>query len=1023
METKLLYFSLSVFFFFFHSLFFLLTSGQETQIKRRQQQFFHPLLSAMLSDLLSSSRLTDSTTLSCTSLLDATTCERSAPLLRLLQLLPALLSHHHQDINLSAAVVASSAIRTTHDALYSCVLCRLTQLLCHWVASRVVLPERADDRLLVWWMSRRGVLRGRCGASAGGADSCVVDSNDGDSPFAKGVASVCNPMGTLTGCTAACFLPADSIDDALVEQENKKLDGSALHGSAVHSMQRRDAALQQQIDSLFQSLRSIDRGGKTEGREKETESLFTDSTWATENFGSLVQLYQRLKHDDTYLFRPAPLSPEHVAQLLQVYATSATELAALTILHFVAPSSPLPSSEAKCDFVCDAFRRLLHAQQAARAALRIFDAAACERLLRTSIRPLIEGLTSMGALPTSVTPFLHAHVEPSADPLHSVSGCGLVATSAIHEGELLLQEESLVALPSSAVSGSCRNEAGAYTESMTDVLEHVLPDVDEVEETCATELLESSTLSRMKDTQTATERVVSLFACRSLPFAQSWWWVRWALALFGTRRPACAPASASAAPQCRSMRVVVKEAVLAACNHDVGSTRSGLQNSAMQTSAGPSPSFSLRPLLFVREADELHMPRLPFINSLLPQLNSDTTDCALFCLLRLVNHACTPNAMVVYDTATGSSSGMQASLVALRDIEEGEEITISYVPATTALTVSQAELAGVLGFVCRCTLCTEKAALLHGVVCGECGQLVWAPSKANASSAPSATQEKAHTSKCGATTSAFYHAAHCSRCRQRRLSRRSDNSDAGEATGDSVASPLVEQLRRQLYRISLLASTTPLADSLVKQQDSAAPQPRDPLVAVVRQLVDLDDSVSHALLPTHHLRLRIRLEAFAYAAVARGLGSTVSAELIHLCACTIGELEVLLGANHPLLTGLRMYLVFSRGRHVRAVQAAKAMAQGTRHADCCGAVRKEAALMELPFVLDPLVRHCVTRCFQEHYVQLLGWKLPALPDVTEEKVLRSFLSRYPVELRAAGVTTAAHMEFLACMEDSESEAT
>ncbi|KPI87804.1 hypothetical protein ABL78_3103 [Leptomonas seymouri] len=941
----------------------------------------------------------------------------------LLQLMRPLLSHKHEHLATATSVTADGRDTNAH---HTCTLCRLLQYLCHWMAARIALPERMAEHFLVLWRTRQGIPRG-----GGLTDPTFADEaeDDGADRYRRsGVAGYC-PSTNFAESSAACLLPAFNP-----REHSAILEGSELQCSAAVSSKRpvqvHDALLQRYIDLLFQLLHSKEASCNDDGMSAAARP-------STCPAAELLEVYQMLKNDEMCLVQPTQLSNEHIALLLQIYTSSLVSLAALA-LHRVLPSaSPPLSPDEKLSSVADAFRRLLNAQQSARAAVRYCSSSPCDELLRTRIQPLLAVLTLVST-PTASTPtrFVHPHVELSADPLYCVSGCGLVATGALQEGELLLVEECLLALPVADHVSDGATPVEREASTLADAVEKTLPSVKETEKLLC-EGTEAEAPSCCNDALSTVDYVIDALSRHPPSFAETWWY-RWAIVLSETLRPGAARSSTSLH---KSMRACVKEALLAASCPSRKSPTSPENASVSEDSA--SSALALR-LLPVREVDELHLPRplsdgasLHVFNDFLsPALNPLPSD-ALFCMLHFANHACAPNAVVVYDADPARSSALIGSLVPLRDIEAGEEITISYVPATTALTVSQAELTAVLGFECRCSLCTQKAALLHGAVCSECKQLVWASPREGVSAAALSKKKGVDLNGRLVGTSAFVHSTQCSHYLRRpdcECSRGYKSEEPG-----SIPSSVAGQLRRQLDRISAQVSAAGYLASTQEEGGSSstcgaaddcachdlphstAAIKKDPLVAAVRQLVDLDDCVAHALLPTHHLRLRTRLEAFAYATVAEGLGSTVSAQLIQLCARTIEELEVLLGPNHPLLTGLRMHLVFSRGRHVQAVQTAETLAHGTRQADCCGAVREQAALMELPFVLDPLVRRCVMRCFQEHYVQLVGWKLPLLANATEDGVLRSFLCRYPVELAAAGISTLEHMELLACMEDGEGE--
>ncbi|KAI0827489.1 SET domain-containing protein [Hypoxylon sp. FL0890] len=80
------------------------------------------------------------------------------------------------------------------------------------------------------------------------------------------------------------------------------------------------------------------------------------------------------------------------------------------------------------------------------------------------------------------------------------------------------------------------------------------------------------------------------------------------------------------------------------------------------------------------------------------------THMALYPKVARVNHACRPNAFIRF-----TPSSLAVSIVALKDIEPGEEISITYVPMGKT---REERRAGLLkwGFNCTCSLCTGSKA-------------------------------------------------------------------------------------------------------------------------------------------------------------------------------------------------------------------------------------------------------------------------------------------------------------------------
>ena len=77
----------------------------------------------------------------------------------------------------------------------------------------------------------------------------------------------------------------------------------------------------------------------------------------------------------------------------------------------------------------------------------------------------------------------------------------------------------------------------------------------------------------------------------------------------------------------------------------------------------------------------------------------------LFSLLCVVNHACEPSVVTRYRSWKGAT---MMRVEALRDIEAGEELTVSYVDETQPLAARRAALAS-YRFECRCAKCERES--------------------------------------------------------------------------------------------------------------------------------------------------------------------------------------------------------------------------------------------------------------------------------------------------------------------------
>ncbi|GET91786.1 hypothetical protein, conserved [Leishmania tarentolae] len=919
-----------------------------------------------------------------------------------------------------------------HASASSFLHCCLVLLVCRWAADRAAIPSDGDLPGILRQMPNVQLRRGSPHPLA----PANVDADDAAHEERESFVH-CRTV-PLTDCCVSTLLPAPP----------PQLTRAAL--AAVLEVDADtlgdDDDREAQIDVLLSRLCTV--------------SVFpgtaADACVVTERsaVSALSDTWRDVKTRVSSKARPsAHLTDGDIRALLRMYAEASVELASITLLRTLTAAAECTAGEetemATAMATLGAVHDILSAQQVARIAVSHIASVSTDQFILDRTRALLLALLGASPLFSSCAQFyLSPRVEISMDPSRSVAGCGLVAIGSIGEGELLAREVAIATLTDTKVRVFCRG-ATATTSAVATASEHLSNsmligkegawwcqngvDTAPMTEEAAAEPIawtrerkDSAPLFTENGGRNAAAQLLSLLTHFSDLLRGGLH--RWAERVMHD-------ASALQSAPCVQKMQVREAAPQNSLFHTNLIADTPLSRALKWRAGAVHTSFPSAPqlLLDVRGVDEFRIdpPPPPWRHTQCEEAKEcasagrrkgddycDVDVCAsgstneaslraLFPLLRHINHACAPNAILVMGRTPVRLSGSDednavASLVALRPIESGEEITVSYVPATTALTVSQRELSEMLGFQCRCHLCTHKAALLRGHVCGECGQLIYEP---DTRGGPESLTSMLAADGALKRTTVFWHGEHCPRRRR----------PCGVHRVTEERSSVSAQLRLQLDDISVRMAKG-------EGEAEALPSTRDPVVTAVRRLVDLDACVARALLPTNFLRLRLRFEVFAYSTVARGLGSTVSAELIDLCASTLEELEVLMPPNHPLLTGLRMYLVFSRGRHVRAVNVAQDLAHGTRHAECCGAVREQAALMELPFVVDPLVRRCVVRCFQEHYVQLLGWREEWLSRAGEAGALESFLSRYAVELEACGITTVEHMELLSCMEDGTEDA-
>ncbi|KAL8131245.1 histone-lysine N-methyltransferase ATXR2 [Apium graveolens] len=94
----------------------------------------------------------------------------------------------------------------------------------------------------------------------------------------------------------------------------------------------------------------------------------------------------------------------------------------------------------------------------------------------------------------------------------------------------------------------------------------------------------------------------------------------------------------------------------------------------------------------------------PFLNALGDDYSVCCQGTAFFPLQSCMNHSCLPNAKAFKREQDRDG---QATIIALRPIHKGEEITISYIDEDLPLEERQASLAD-YGFSCRCPKCSEE---------------------------------------------------------------------------------------------------------------------------------------------------------------------------------------------------------------------------------------------------------------------------------------------------------------------------
>ncbi|KEG13978.1 hypothetical protein DQ04_00681020 [Trypanosoma grayi] len=395
----------------------------------------------------------------------------------------------------------------------------------------------------------------------------------------------------------------------------------------------------------------------------------------------------------------------------------------------------------------------------------------------------------------------------------------------------------------------------------------------------------------------------------------------------------------------------------------------------------------------------------------------------LYPLASLINHSCSPNTLRLF-----SDEGMVASacggndlyIVALRDIEPGEEITVTYL-SSLLLPRSVKRLQN--GFWCRCIFCQSHAALLEGVVCPFCQRLIYDDDNNNNSDGDSPSMA-ARVDLCGERSyearggvAQYAHAADC--------------VHAGSSSSKGLVGHVSEDFKKAISAVhdELLKSVSdadavntgggassdnaqrghkPMKNESVEDDDQYARRAQ----RAMRRLMDID-AFAHGLPPTHHCRLQARMECLAISLNA-AITPYDSGRLLHLCEELLEDLEVVLPRNYPLLTDIRLHYCLVRSRHVIATTDVDDPDLNGEGEGCCGAVREQAETVRLPFVQDAIIRESVVRSFQEYYVQA-GWQFAESED---NELLECFLGRYAAELFACGVDRVSQINMLSLMYDA-----
>ncbi|EAN78494.1 hypothetical protein, conserved [Trypanosoma brucei brucei TREU927] len=421
---------------------------------------------------------------------------------------------------------------------------------------------------------------------------------------------------------------------------------------------------------------------------------------------------------------------------------------------------------------------------------------------------------------------------------------------------------------------------------------------------------------------------------------------------------------------------------------------------------------------------------------------------ALLPLVSLINHSCKPNAIILplcSEESQGSSSFGEGKgdvcVIALRDIEPGEEITVSYLSSVLIPKTLKDEQNG---FCCCCSFCKSSTALLEGVICPECRQLIYDPEDAQKNcdkyqgSAGRQPTRGVHTYPCVLVDlslpkgqRSYEHASDCSRADSdtyESLSRRILQGYANavdKACEEFESTSTFGGVGASACEVEVEAGTVGSSEEVQgievdgmeegsDDDDNGAGEDRLAQTAL-RRLMDLD-SFACALPTTHYIRLQTRLECLALSLRSQ-LTTHDSHMLLLLCEELLEDLRQILPPNHPLLTGVRLQYALARSRHFAESADSSHTTEKHDHG-CCGGVRECAATLSLPFLRDGMIRECIVHSFQEFYTTV-GWKHEGC---TQRELLSSFLEEYAVELLMCGIESIDHMTLLSLVYDASQEA-
>lgn len=321
------------------------------------------------------------------------------------------------------------------------------------------------------------------------------------------------------------------------------------------------------------------------------------------------------------------------------------------------------------------------------------------------------------------------------------------------------------------------------------------------------------------------------------------------------------------------------------------------------------------------------------------------------------SHSCNPNVLLHFPVNERGECVGTVVATALRDIGEGETLTVD---RCGSLLCSRRQMAAALGGVkCLCATCKSYHEHLQreGAVCFGCHQLVC--------DMPCPVGQEDHDSECEWKASEV--------CRELVLKFEAALEDVYTIIDQG---PPAGQSELYFHRFVM---------ELLMNLDSSSPFPA-----------------------THYLRLRVRQEVLAIACAYHPSTSSISS-VISLAEELLESTMSLLPLHHTLITGYRMMCVL-----FRSLRTASCAATHLGH-HCC------SQEMNRPFLRDAAIRCHVIESFQDHFVQQIAWREQLGEEMSDDAVLQSFLRRYRVSLEAAGILNADHMGTLSVLADSNGE--